>query len=129
MGLESSYEQKAFGSEQKRNKLCLVATGAAPTARYRPTERPTGACTNGAAKSNAVRIHQNVELFVSDLVAEKSVEYILGRGKHAWLQITRGNVRVNGESLRKGDGAAVSNEKGLMVQATERSEFLLFDLA
>ena len=109
MGLDPSYEQKAFSSEQKRNKLCLVVSG--------------------SAKSNAVRIHQDVELFAADLGAEKSVEHVLGRGRHTWLQLTRGSVRVNGELLRKGDGAAVSNEKGLMIQAIERSEFLLFDLA
>ena len=109
IGLPPSYEQKQFSAEEKRNKLCLVASG--------------------SAKSNAVRIHQDVELFASDLGAEKSVEYVLERKRQNWLQIMRGNVRVNGESLRKGDGAVVSNEKGLMIQATERSEFLLFDLA
>ncbi len=108
-GLAPSYEQKTFGPEQKRNQLCLAASG--------------------SAKPNAVRIHQDVELFVADLGADKSVEHVLGHRRHAWLQMTKGNVRVNGELLRKGDGAAVSNEKGLMIQATERSEFLLFDLA
>jgi len=36
---------------------------------------------------------------------------------------------VNGEILKKGDGAAVSNEKMLKMKAlNDETEFLLFDL-
>ena len=40
-----------------------------------------------------------------------------------------GSLDVNGYSLEKGDGAAISDEKSLKIAATDdETEFLLFDL-
>jgi len=38
-------------------------------------------------------------------------------------------VSLNGKQLKQGDGAAVSKETEIRVQAEEPSEVLLFDLA
>ena len=53
----------------------------------------------------------------------------LTQGRHAWVQIARGEVQLNGEKLKAGDGAAISNETEIQVEATMASETLLFDLA
>lgn len=50
-------------------------------------------------------------------------------GRHVWLQVARGSVELNGHSLAQGDGAAVSDEKQLMLTGREKAEVLLFDLA
>jgi redox-sensitive bicupin YhaK (pirin superfamily) len=50
-------------------------------------------------------------------------------GRHAWVQVARGAVEINGQPLKQGDGAAVSEEKTLTITGTEPSEILLFDLA
>jgi quercetin 2,3-dioxygenase len=50
-------------------------------------------------------------------------------GRHAWLQIARGGVSVNGTKLNAGDGAAVSEEGTLEVKAIDTAELLTFDLA
>ena len=52
----------------------------------------------------------------------------LAHGRHAWLQVVKGAVTLNGERLGAGDGAAVSDEESLTVRADEESEVLLFDL-
>jgi redox-sensitive bicupin YhaK (pirin superfamily) len=43
--------------------------------------------------------------------------------------VARGSVDLNGQTLREGDGAAVSDEQRLDLTAKDRSEVLLFDLA
>jgi redox-sensitive bicupin YhaK (pirin superfamily) len=50
-------------------------------------------------------------------------------GRYAWVHVATGGVTLNGNALRSGDGAAVSDETKLTVKATEPSELLLFDLA
>jgi redox-sensitive bicupin YhaK (pirin superfamily) len=51
------------------------------------------------------------------------------KGRHAWLQVLRGKVKVNDHSGAAGDGFAVSDESSLAVTADEASELMLFDLA
>ena len=53
----------------------------------------------------------------------------LGAKRHAWLQVAKGEVELNGEKLRQGDGAAISEEKALTIKGTQDAEVLLFDLA
>jgi len=107
--LPPEYEQKTIPDADKLNRLCLVAS-------------PDG-------KSGSVRIHQDVSLFVSILEPGKTLNYNLAPGRHAWIQIARGSVDLNGHLLTAGDGAAISDETALRLSAREKSEFLLFDLA
>jgi hypothetical protein len=45
------------------------------------------------------------------------------------VQVARGAVSVNGETVRAGDGVALSDERSLALEASEDAELLLFDLA
>jgi redox-sensitive bicupin YhaK (pirin superfamily) len=108
-GHEPSYEQKTFPEEEKRGKLRLIAS-------------PDG-------KEGSVTIHQDAKLYVSLLSPGQEVKHELSKGRHAWLQIAKGSVELNGQKLVQGDGAAISEEKALSIKGTEDSEVLLFDLA
>jgi redox-sensitive bicupin YhaK (pirin superfamily) len=110
-GTPASYEQIRFAPEDKKGKLKLLAS-------------PKGG--NGVAT-----INQDAQLFVAELASGEQVEHKLGAQRHAWLQVIRGTVTVNGATLQAGDGAAVSKEDGLKVTgaASGASELLLFDLA
>ena len=108
-GIEPSYEQKPFAQAERHNKLRVVVS---PDAR-----------------DGSLKIHQDASIHASMLDAGKSVMYELKPGRHAWLQIARGELDLNGTKLAAGDGAAVSDEKSLTIRAVENSEFLLFDLA
>ena len=108
-GYEPSYEQKAFPESEKRGQLRLIAG-------------PDG-------KNGSVTIHQDAKLYVSLLAPGEEVEHELAPGRHAWLQIAKGAVELNGRKLNSGDGAAVSNEQKLTIHGTEDAEILLFDLA
>ena len=107
--LEPSYEQKAFPEEEKRGRLRLIAA-------------PDGA-------DGAVTIHQDARLFVSLLGPGQEVRHTLGTKRHAWLQVAKGAVELNGNRLEQGDGAAISDEPALAIRGVEDAEILLFDLA
>ncbi len=55
--------------------------------------------------------------------------YRLGDDRHAWVQVVRGAVVLNGTLLTAGDGAAVSHEAVLQLHATDAAKLFLFDLA
>jgi redox-sensitive bicupin YhaK (pirin superfamily) len=45
------------------------------------------------------------------------------------VQVARGEITLNGLTLDKGDGAAISDETDVVIEATTDAEILLFDLA
>jgi hypothetical protein len=108
-GLKPGYEQKAFAESTRKNNLKLVAS-------------PNG-------RDGSVTVHQDASIFSGLLEKGASVEHLLQAARHAWLQLIRGKIEVNGKSLQAGDGAAVSDERSLRISASEPSELLLFDLA
>jgi redox-sensitive bicupin YhaK (pirin superfamily) len=108
-GHKPGYEQKSFAEGEKRGKFRLIAS-------------PDG-------KDGSVTIHQDAKLYVSLLEPGQEVKHELGEGRHAWLQVAKGAVELNGKSLSQGDGAAVSEEQKLVVKGASDSEVLLFDLA
>ena len=108
-GLKPSYEQKRFDEAERRNRLRLVAS-------------PT-------ASEGSLLIHQDARIFLSSLDAGREVEYELASGRHAWLQVLRGAVTLNGQPLDTSDGAAISQESRLAIAANGDAEVMLFDLA
>ena len=59
----------------------------------------------------------------------KSLSHELEEGRHGWVQVVRGNLELNGELLRAGDGAAISEERLLELKAKgDEVEALVFDL-
>ena len=108
-GHEPGYEQKLFPDAERRGKLRVVAS-------------PDG-------RDGSVTIHQDALVHVSLLERGERVSYSLPPTRHAWVHVARGTVDVNGQSLREGDGAAISDEDRLDLTARESSEVLLFDLA
>ena len=107
-GIRPGYEQKSFAEGERRGRLRLVAS-------------PDGG-------GGSVTIHQDARLYSTRLAAGQSVEHELRPGRHAWAQVARGAVELNGQSLARGDGAAASEEARLVITAGEPAEVLLFDL-
>jgi redox-sensitive bicupin YhaK (pirin superfamily) len=111
-----SYQQFAFDPTDKLGQLRLLA---APKTFVSNPEKP------------AATIHQNAFLYVADLGEGQSVRHELAPGRHAWAQVVRGSVTINGHALVEGDAAALSEESELAATAgaSGDGEFLLFDLA
>jgi len=108
-GHRPGYEQKAFSPEERRGKLRLIAS-------------PDG-------RDGSVTIHQDALVHASLLERDERASYTLRPRRHAWLQVARGSVQLNGQALREGDGAAISDETRVDVSSEDSSEVLLFDLA
>ena len=84
---------------------------------------------SGKANDGALKIHQDVDLYATVLEPGHSVRLDLRPGRHAWAQVIRGDVSLNGRDLHEGDGAAVSEETTVELTARTETEFLIFDLA
>ncbi len=108
-GIEPGYEQKTLPEDARQNRLKLVA---AP-----------------AGEGAVVTISASARLFASILDAGMNLTHELAKGRHAWLQVARGEVLLNGVKLEASDGAAVSEESRLEIRALSQAEILLFDLA
>lgn len=108
-GIEPSYEQKKFSDEERHNRLRLVASR--------------------NAADGSLLIHQDARIYLSRLDAGQEVKHTLDAGRHAWLQVLRGDVTLNGDELHTGDGAGVSDETALSIKANADAEVMLFDLA
>ena len=65
-------------------------------------------------------------MYVTEVDANERVTHALPEGRHAWIQVVRGAIDVNGTSLQQGDGAAISDERTVVVSG--QGEALLFDL-
>jgi hypothetical protein len=76
-----------------------------------------------------VKVHQDVDLYAAVLDKDSRVSHALGPNRHAWVQVARGSVLLNGLTLGNGSAAAVSGETEVVIDAAEDAEFLLFDLA
>ena len=77
----------------------------------------------------AVSIHQDARVYLSTIDGGQQVSHTLAADRHAWLQILRGAASLNGHELKTGDGAAVSDEQRLTIEAHGGAEVMLFDLA
>ena len=108
-GLTPGYEQKAFPTEERTGTLRLVASR--------------------DGREGSVTVHQDVALYASVLEPGQEVAHTLAPGRHAWVQVVRGQVTLNDAPLATGDGAAVSEEQTLSLRAGAASEILVFDLA
>jgi hypothetical protein len=76
-----------------------------------------------------VVIHQDVGVYTGLLDAGERASHALAPGRHAWVHVARGRVRLGADPLRAGDGAAVSGEGAVHLEGLEGSEVLIFDLA
>jgi hypothetical protein len=87
------------------------------------------AIASNDGRDGSLPIGQDAVVYASVLDRGQSIAHELEPDRHAWLQLVRGALRVNGEALVAGDGAAINDESRLELRATEEAEFLLFDLA
>lgn len=108
-GSAPEYTQNLFPEAERRDRLRLVAS-------------PDGG-------DGSIRILQDARLYSTLLSPGATVEHHLETGRHAWAQVARGAVTLNGNRLEAGDGAAVSDEDLVRLTGEADGDVLLFDLA
>lgn len=106
--IEPSYEQKAFPSEDRQDRLRLVAS-------------PDGA-------DDSLKIAQQASMYSALLSPDAALQHALKPGRLGWVQVVSGQVTVNGQTLTTGDGLGLADEPEIRLQAGQAAELLLFDL-
>jgi redox-sensitive bicupin YhaK (pirin superfamily) len=107
-GITPGYEQRAFSDAELKNAWRLVASG--------------------APRDGALTIHQDVDLYIARLQAGHELAHTTREDRLVWLQVARGRVQVDGETLDVGDAIAWSGITGVDLHADADAELLLFDM-
>lgn len=107
-GLRPEYEERHFGSESKRGRLCLIASR--------------------DARSGSLLVHQDVSVYASILGSGDEVRHALVPGRSAYVHVARGRILANGHSLESGDALKLVDEDAVTFNGAQDAELLLFDL-
>ena len=107
-GLEPGYEQKLFPAEEKRNRWRLVGSR--------------------DGRDGSLTIHQDISLSSTVLDAGESIGYAFDGRRRGFLQVVRGTVEIDGETIETGDAIAVVDQQALDIKAKSDAELLLFDM-
>ncbi|HEY2903652.1 MAG TPA: pirin family protein [Polyangia bacterium] len=105
------YEQKTYSAADRQGRLRLVASH--------------------DGRDGSVTVHQDVNFYAGLFKDSDKATYEPRPGRSTWVQVARGAVTLNGQTLSEGDGAAIQNEKAIQLAASgpAEAEVLLFDLA
>ncbi len=107
-GIEPGYEQKYFASEEKRDRLRLLASG--------------------DGRDGSVTLHQDASLYAGVISPGASLAFDLPAGRKAYVHLARGKMRLNGQAMATGDGAKIADEPRLEFVGEGEAEVLVFDL-
>ena len=107
-GMKPSYDQKSFSNDFGCSDLILVGSK--------------------DGRNGSITINQDVDMYAAKAQddGEKTLKTYAHR--HLWVQVIKGQVSVEGETLQAGDGAAIQDVDHLKLQWKKGSEFIVFDL-
>lgn len=108
-GLQPSYAQAHAAPADRQGRLLLVASR--------------------DGRESTLTLNQDADILVGRLARGEAVSHAPGAGRRLWLQVAKGSVRLNGQDLLEGDGAAVTDEPLLEIEGIEEAEILLLDMA
>jgi len=108
-GIQPGYEQKKIDPAAVQNRFARIA---APDPR-----------------ENEVRLVQDAEIWTAKLDAGVEAIHTLVQGRKVWVQVAKGAISIDGQDLKAGDAAAITDQTRIAVRSKEPSEVLLFDLA
>ena len=108
-GIPPSYEQKTIDPDSVRNHFARIAA---------PEPRAT-----------EVRLVQDAEIWAVKLDGGVEAIHPLAKGRKVWLQVAKGEVKLDEATLKAGDAAAITDQDKIAVRSVAASEVLLFDLA
>jgi hypothetical protein len=107
-GGEPSWGAKPFPKSDRAGHFITLASGA-------------------ISDDEALPIRADARVSGATLAAGQTAEYGLSAGRKAYLVPAAGVVEVNGVRVAARDGAAIQDEKQLMVRAIEEAEIVLVD--
>jgi redox-sensitive bicupin YhaK (pirin superfamily) len=108
-GLRAGYEQKHFAEADKRGRLRVVAS-------------PDG-------RDGSVSFHADAVMYAGLFDGDEAFELRLDASRKVYVHVARGELQVNGQTLRDGDALKLEAESHLHLGQGRQAEVLVFDLA
>ncbi|MCL4141359.1 UNVERIFIED_CONTAM: hypothetical protein GTU68_059366 [Idotea baltica] len=105
-GIEPSYQQKIFPKKERENTFQLIISK--------------------DGENNSVTIQQDSKVYLADL-NDIELEYSLEKNRNYWVQVIKGNLKVNDLKLDTSDALGINNEDKLLIKSNS-AEIILFDL-
>ena len=103
-----SYEQKTFAAADGRNRWSPIASG--------------------DGRDGSLTLRQDAVMAIARLDDGVTIEREIDPDRGYWVQVIGGLIGLNGTEMREGDGAALTSETLLSIEADSEAEVLLIDL-
>lgn len=107
-GLDRLYGSHKFEVEERKNKLLNIVSS-----------------QEGDAK---IQIHQDVNLFVSELESGREIEYSIGKNRQVYFTQIEGSSKINSTELSDGDALEITSESQIQIHANSNSHFLFIEM-
>lgn len=108
LNVTPSYEEKRFSEEDKRGRLRLIASE--------------------EGEDGSVRMHQDAKLYAGLFDNDEVAQLPLASGRRAFVHVARGEVEVNGITLKAGDALKITETPSVDIANGKSAEVLVFDL-
>jgi redox-sensitive bicupin YhaK (pirin superfamily) len=80
------------------------------------------------AENGSLKLHQDARLYQLRLNADANESYQLDAQRKLYIHMVAGELSVNGQTLKEGDGATLNSEIAITFKGIQTSEALVFDL-
>jgi redox-sensitive bicupin YhaK (pirin superfamily) len=107
-GIAPSYEEKHFSTEERRGRLCLIAS----------PDRAAG----------SLLIHQDARVYAGLFDAAQSAQIEVAKGRLLYVHVARGAISANATALEAGDALKLTDTPTLQLGDARDAEVLVFDL-
>ncbi|HEU4535537.1 MAG TPA: pirin family protein [Polyangiaceae bacterium] len=109
-GIAPGYEQKSFPPAARAGKLVVVASK--------------------DGREGSVTVHADALLYAGVFADGERTTYEVAAGRHVWLHVAKGSVRVAGVRLEAGDAVYSRDGRGgaVTIEGDGSGEVLVFDL-
>lgn len=107
-GLPRLYGSEKFTKDERENKLLNIVSS-----------------TNGNGK---IKIHQDVNLYVSELEKDKSIEFDIDENRQVYFVQIEGESSINDTKLDFGDAMEITKEHKIKIEALSNSHFLFIEM-
>jgi len=107
-GATPSWENAKFPKGERAGELVVLASG-------------------NPKIDGGLPINQDAKVMGASLTRGQTITYPLQAGRHAYLVVADGAIKINEVALNSRDAAAIKNEDEMIITAKENSEFVLVD--
>lgn len=107
-GLKPTYDQKRFEASEWQNRLLPVASG--------------------QSVDGVVTFHTDATIYRCSLEDGKEAVHKATAGRRIFIYLTKGQITVNGETLKTKDQARIDTDAPLVLKAQQQSELILVDV-